>query len=261
MGFQGHLQTRIWSVLFILLICDLASVTGSATCYYPSGDVAHRDMPCDPSARQSSCCGPLDICLGNGLCYDQSSDGLISRGSCTDQTWNDGSCSHYCADDAPNEGCAVVVCAHNEWCCGAGCCSNGTASTFSVAVGTVIGRPTDLANPSSTLPVTVTTTATNAVTITASPSNSSHTSDSRDIAIGAGVGVPLGLALLAAVGLLFYRERHYRRMYALPSSPAPYAPGQEQPYDMSHLRVAEADSIPRHRSEMPGSQPTVTYLK
>lgn len=39
------------------------------TCWYPGGVVADGDSPCNPTAQQSNCCGPSDICLANNLCF------------------------------------------------------------------------------------------------------------------------------------------------------------------------------------------------
>ena len=70
------------------------------TCYFPNGSPALADAPCASvnSDQGVACCNKADICLDNHLCYDQSGDGLVSRGSCTDQQWKSSGCPQTCAD-------------------------------------------------------------------------------------------------------------------------------------------------------------------
>ena len=86
----------------LLLLCTLVSVleaAASAVCYFPNGvDKAPDDMPCDPNAEFSACCGKqVDgspaYCLANGLCL---SDYKLSRGSCTDSNWQSPDCAQVC---------------------------------------------------------------------------------------------------------------------------------------------------------------------
>jgi len=73
-----------------------------AMCYYPSGKEAPRDIPCDPNAQTSLCCGGHDFgvaCLDNNLCLGPT--GKILRGSCTDSTWDSPDCPSYCQREPP----------------------------------------------------------------------------------------------------------------------------------------------------------------
>lgn len=85
---------------------DYSSDSNSATCYFPSGDVAFGNVPCNPDAEVSTCCGDASSCLANGLCaVGDTSDGLggflnsgveFARGACTDPTWQDPACFQHC---------------------------------------------------------------------------------------------------------------------------------------------------------------------
>ena len=71
------------------------AITNAQTCYYPDGKSIATDIPCDPNAPASSCCGKDSFCLTDGLCYG---GGIVTRGSCTDKTWNSAACAAYCTD-------------------------------------------------------------------------------------------------------------------------------------------------------------------
>lgn len=61
-------------------------------------------IPCNTTAVQlgehSSCCGPNDMCLTNGLCKqqgeDHEKDDLYWSNGCTDSNFNDPACPQYC---------------------------------------------------------------------------------------------------------------------------------------------------------------------
>lgn len=77
--------------------------TAQSTCWYPDGETkSETDVPCDPNADVSPCCGSQSYCMDNGLCFDS---GSISRGSCTDPSWGDG-CTPYCIH---SESCFIVA--------------------------------------------------------------------------------------------------------------------------------------------------------
>ena len=71
-----------------------ASADPDSPCYFINKNRAVDDVPCNTtSTGPSVCCGKNDICLSNGLCYIQGSDGpALSRGSCTDENWS-GDCA------------------------------------------------------------------------------------------------------------------------------------------------------------------------
>ena len=59
-------------------------------CYYTDGSPS-ADLPCDPSANVSACCGQDWVCWTNLHC--NVSVGLPGGvGSCTDQSWHDPAC-------------------------------------------------------------------------------------------------------------------------------------------------------------------------
>lgn len=70
-------------LLFFLITTSLAQ-----NCYFINQNVATNDVPCNVTGGISTCCNKNDICLSNGLCYLQGSDGpSFARGSCTDKNW------------------------------------------------------------------------------------------------------------------------------------------------------------------------------
>ena len=78
----------------------LGAIANAQECYFPNGSPSEFDRPCASvnAAQGVACCNKADICLDNRLCYDQSTDGVLSRGSCTDQEWKSSGCSQTCAD-------------------------------------------------------------------------------------------------------------------------------------------------------------------
>lgn len=70
-----------------------------AQCFYPDG-APSSDVPCDPDAEVSMCCGSASLCLLSGLCRDRSTgpdDGIsYARGTCTDQGWASAVCPQQC---------------------------------------------------------------------------------------------------------------------------------------------------------------------
>ena len=76
------------------------TVPGGAgkTCYFPAGNEAHGNVPCDPTAAVSACCGARANCLPNGLCKvpSTSNPNYVARGACTDSTWNSPQCVQHC---------------------------------------------------------------------------------------------------------------------------------------------------------------------
>ena len=77
------------------------TVSSSSPCYYPNGQKNSNDVPCDPTASVSMCCGNQALCLSNGLCQsinDQQTNANISyaRGTCTDNQWGSSICPQHC---------------------------------------------------------------------------------------------------------------------------------------------------------------------
>jgi hypothetical protein len=72
-----------------------SSGTGPSTgttspCYKLDGSEASDHVPCG-TGDSVNCCHEDDICLSNGLCYQQGDRGMsLSRGSCSDREWGEG---------------------------------------------------------------------------------------------------------------------------------------------------------------------------
>ena len=91
---------------YLLTLLSLVSVRVFAqiekTCYFPAGNVALNNVPCDPNAEVSSCCSDRSFCLANGLCRVENSDTELddtvefARGACTDQSFQDPACFQQC---------------------------------------------------------------------------------------------------------------------------------------------------------------------
>ena len=58
-------------------------------CYFVD-DSLNNDLPCDPSANVSACCGQGWICSTNLYCSNI--DDIKRVGSCTDKLWRDPAC-------------------------------------------------------------------------------------------------------------------------------------------------------------------------
>ncbi|KAK1595567.1 uncharacterized protein LY79DRAFT_667946 [Colletotrichum navitas] len=68
-------------------------------CFFPGG-VQARDVPCDPTAEVSMCCGSVNACLSNGLCKLEETTNntgvAYARGTCSDPTWQSPVCPQNC---------------------------------------------------------------------------------------------------------------------------------------------------------------------
>ncbi len=80
------------------------ATASSGTCYFPAGNIAEGNVPCNPDADVSVCCAGQSKCLANGLCLVETDDGLqgtlntgveFARGACTDPEWGEG-CFQHC---------------------------------------------------------------------------------------------------------------------------------------------------------------------
>ncbi|RSL73327.1 hypothetical protein CEP54_000334 [Fusarium duplospermum] len=78
----------------------LSSKLVHAQCYYPNGQDAPRDTPCQPDAEASACCAEGYICMSTGMCQfvQDTGTGKFARGSCTNQDWSSSLCPNYCTD-------------------------------------------------------------------------------------------------------------------------------------------------------------------
>jgi hypothetical protein len=85
------------SVVTFLLIAH--SGESGNICYYPNGDTMGTDVPCDPDAPVTQCCGSRSACLTNGLCALEATDDIgisYARGTCTDRSWSSPLCPQQC---------------------------------------------------------------------------------------------------------------------------------------------------------------------
>ena len=84
----------------LLISLSLSGVRAfAATCYFPSGDIATGNVPCNNATNgESNCCGSADACLANGLCLVNTDTDTVEfgRGACTDQTWKSPDCFQHC---------------------------------------------------------------------------------------------------------------------------------------------------------------------
>lgn len=89
----------IASMIALFLLLGVAAA--ARQCYFPDGSQAPKSTtPCIDSAETSHCCGETDICLSNGLCWDQDRTyyNRMVRAACTDKSWTSGECPQQCQD-------------------------------------------------------------------------------------------------------------------------------------------------------------------
>nr|POE66167.1 hypothetical protein CFP56_54429 [Quercus suber] len=207
------------------------------TCYYPNGDIALDDIPCNATTSESTCCGPTYACLSNNICMETSltpgSSGSTTYIPARDDTAGGEGIAkcpdtkfdlYYCIDGAPSN-CSVY---ENIL--------SFTGKRFSSAFLNIFsdthhvlwyytGSPTIVRNPaasstssrtslSTTMIISDTSTllpssSTTALAATTSMSSAS-TKDTMSTAVGAGIGVPLGLIALATIVYLTLRYKGKR---------------------------------------------------
>ncbi|KAF2147129.1 uncharacterized protein K452DRAFT_293602 [Aplosporella prunicola CBS 121167] len=198
--------------------------TDSRTCYYPDElTEAKADLPCDPMAEHSACCGAGAYCLGNGLCYDS---GAVSRGSCTDQSWNDAACPSNCKKVHPSTGNALRLCSIDSRLFS---CSDDCNSTFGLSNDTLTFRPSqaasiyNIAHAAGQVSVSADGSAVASNSSTSSLSSTSTGSGGGGSAgysaaamagLGAGLGVPLFLAFVTMLALWLRERAALRRLKA-----------------------------------------------
>ncbi|KAF2124077.1 hypothetical protein P153DRAFT_361690 [Dothidotthia symphoricarpi CBS 119687] len=261
------------------------AINGTA---YPDSRYVPCNKTAAASGQHTACCAPTDVCLTNGLCQEaggnKASTNLFWRNGCTDPTWNDAACAKHCDGMGDPMSHAIHYCLTSDaWCCPTGalrdigtplnttCCTITdleftapdpvvyTTANLAVAISTIAGS----ASSSSATRVSIGTLSSSALSTGAStsqPSSSSQNSQaSQTAAAGSGsssktgiyVGVPLGIALLAAIGVIawFLRKRKARAA-AVNSRTIPelYEDETKRPH------YAEADVGPV-RSELPHGQP------
>ncbi|KAK2022422.1 hypothetical protein LX32DRAFT_710289 [Colletotrichum zoysiae] len=96
-------KTATTRAVLLALLSGSSFATGAQAaanlCFFPGG-VQARDVPCDPTAEVSMCCGSVNACLSNGLCkLDDTTNttGIAyARGTCSDPTWQSPVCPQNC---------------------------------------------------------------------------------------------------------------------------------------------------------------------
>jgi hypothetical protein len=92
-AFSSVTMSILVSVVTFLLIAHLGE--SGNICYYPNGDTMGTDVPHDPDAPVTQCCGSRSVCLTNGLCALEAADDTgisYARGTCTDRSWSSPLC-------------------------------------------------------------------------------------------------------------------------------------------------------------------------
>ena len=89
---------RINPPILLVIQAGIALITAT-TCYKYANqigntgtDEADADVPCDPDAHVSACCGAGSICISNLYCYDVDITTPNVPGTCTDQSFTDPAC-------------------------------------------------------------------------------------------------------------------------------------------------------------------------
>jgi hypothetical protein len=268
------------SVVTFLLIAHLGE--SGNICYYPNGDTMGTDVPCDPDAPVTQCCGSRSACLTNGLCVLEAADDTgisYARGTCTDRSWSSPYCPQQCQlnQDTPTNSSAYDFRAGGVqvWQCGTEgyaqeaqfCCESDAekqrcceteAAVFSLDSATLgpstAAAITTLSFTSSAASTRLMPTASPTqsetrapYTPTAIPPVSGRTdslSNNNATTIGASVGGAVGGCILVAMLILFIR-RHKRR--TLPHVSEPHSAAAESEYKPHYE--------PRHELAAEGPRP------
>ncbi|KAH7094911.1 hypothetical protein FB567DRAFT_511308 [Paraphoma chrysanthemicola] len=238
-------------MLIILITINLLSILpfslAANICYLPDGST-NKDVPCDPNAPVTQCCGTRDACLSNGLCILSASNNTgisYARGTCTDRSWSSPLCPQQCqlnldtptnqsAYDFRSGGVQVWQCGSQgyardaAYCCESEaektrCCS--TSSAVFTLLAATIGASTSVSTSSST-PITSTSrssstgpTASASRTESGAATTSSTAplageSKSNSKAIGIGVGVGGAVLIIIAAGIVFFIRKKKRQRTA-----------------------------------------------
>ncbi|KAL5002766.1 hypothetical protein BDV10DRAFT_84537 [Aspergillus recurvatus] len=203
--------------------------TDTNTCYNLDGSEASDHVPCG-TGETVNCCHEDDVCMSNGLCYQQGNRGMVlSRGSCTNRSWEEG-CYAPCSQYNRGTGMTIVNVSFGdepEYCCGSvhtqRDAGDGDDSESSCEFGDPFTIPAGAAIPGVA-----------GLSSTESPHSDDedgdeddHTADSSDsspysnsqppsrmttpLAIALGVGIPLGLILMGFI-LWAVWERRRRQL-------------------------------------------------
>lgn len=95
---SAFLLFQIMLLQFLPLVQLAAFTTAVAAalelkdCFSADGAPAPDNVPCDPTANVSSCCGPTWVCATNLYCRSRNDPAANFVGTCTDRTWKDPAC-------------------------------------------------------------------------------------------------------------------------------------------------------------------------
>ncbi|WEW56416.1 hypothetical protein PRK78_001859 [Emydomyces testavorans] len=215
---------RCWLPLYLQLFLGTTVLT--ASCFFPNGGEANKDVPCS-SDDITFCCRYNDICLSNGVCMNVGHQPYtISRGSCTGRDWKSDKCPSVCRGprDNPGGGASILDIGSSErsakYCCN-GVIRNGSSvrcangdDPFPLQDGEILLGYAALSNVVSTMSATASRTPparTGPPPFPGNRNNRPPSSGPNSVAIGVGVGVPLGVIALAAIGWVIYERRKHRR--------------------------------------------------
>lgn len=223
-------------LLFLVALWALAPQTLSQTCFWPDGDLALDNFPCNPSADASFCCQVGSICSTNQLCIDEY--GTYRRGSCTDASWDSASCPKFCTTEV-NGTHSDAGSYEDLLYCGTGdtstnfvaCCGDpgnyytcDCATTPHITLGplkeyTTISTSATAAGSSGTSVASSSAATTQSLVASQSSTHSSsavptatplqsHTLSTGAIA-GVAIGVVVAVAIIAILGFLLWRTRRH----------------------------------------------------
>ncbi|KAK8066223.1 hypothetical protein PG997_012970 [Apiospora hydei] len=249
-------MSSLWNHSLLLLVLFLFPfhAVGAAKCFYPEGQDAAGDAPCNPELDTSPCCGGGYgmVCLENGLCLGPKTN--IVRGSCTDANWGPG-CSRLClANNSINKGGSMggpdlISCANStgnegSYCCDhlSNCCDTGVgrfqiqrprptaswntqASRFELVAqsSTSSSAATSAANPTTSSDSPGTQGDPAPTTAGATPQSTERPAEEQQglassTAAGIGTGVGIGVSALAVFGYMALKR--YRSNKAISNTQA-----------------------------------------
>ncbi|KAH8727087.1 hypothetical protein GQ44DRAFT_127413 [Phaeosphaeriaceae sp. PMI808] len=203
------------TLLFLLTLSFAANI-----CYLPNGDT-NKDVPCDPNAPVTQCCGTRAACLSNGLCALQATNNTdisYARGTCTDRN-TPTTASAY---DFRAGGVQVWQCGSQgfgrdaRFCCESAaestrCCQTETAVftllAASVGPSTRITTSSALVSSTRSSEIPPSQTGPSAITAGATETPIPKKKDYKGVGIGVGVGGGAALTILATVIFIFIRRR------------------------------------------------------
>jgi hypothetical protein len=93
----------LWRHIIIVILlnsfqtsADRGDWYSHAECWFPNGDRAWKDNPCNDDGNNSTCCPLGSECMSNNLCFFPGPD-IYERHSCTDRSWEDPNCLNICS--------------------------------------------------------------------------------------------------------------------------------------------------------------------